>query len=220
MNNILIVLFFAFIVSCFVSCRKENCPSLNYGDQNLEPFSLTFEAGANTNTFIYKDSTGQEHRYELTMNVYLQDTHLHPDTCADNLIFISHAPEHYIRSFTNQNNTRLAYAQIVDFLDEEQSFEEDHLADILKLSVFDDTSPPDILGRICIMTSTRGGSLNQEDYNSHQFIEHDSLVLLNTRFYNVFEQKQGFGRMYYTITEGIVSFTDINGVKLILDRTE
>ena len=70
------------------------------------------------------------------------------------------------------------------------------------------------------MTSSRGGSLDQKDYNATQFIEHDSLVLLNKSFYNVFEQKQGSGKMYYTRIEGIVSFTDNTGLQLILDRTE
>ncbi len=220
MNNIAIVPFLVVVLGFFVSCKEENCQNLNYGDQYLDPLSLTFESGANTNAIIYKDSTGLEHRYELTLDLDLQATHLHPDTCADQLIFTSHDPEHIIRSFLNQNNTRVAYAQIVDFLDEEQNFEEGRLVDILKLSVYDDNSPPDILGRICIMTSSRGGSLDQEDYNSTQFIEHDSLVLFNKSFYNVFEQKQGAGKMYYTSTEGIVSFTDNTGLQLILDRTE
>jgi hypothetical protein len=70
------------------------------------------------------------------------------------------------------------------------------------------------------MTSSRGGSLDQEAYNSMQFIEHDSLVLLNKMFYNVFEQKQGPTKMYYTQMEGIISFTDNTGQQLILDRTE
>lgn len=220
MNIIYKVLFLIVFVGCIASCREEDCQNFDYGDQYLDPISLTFESGATTNALIYKDSTGEEHRYELTSNFYLQDTHLHPDTCSDNLIFISHEPEHYIRSFTSQNNTRLAYAQIVDYLDGEQDYAEDRLADILKLTVYDDNSPPEYLSRICIMTSSRGGSLDQEDYNSIQFTEHDSLVLLNKIFYNVFEQKQGLEKMYYTKTEGVVSFTDNSGLQLVFDRTE
>lgn len=220
MNKIAIGQILFVSVTCLFSCKDENCQNLNYGDQYLDPISLTFESRANTNAIIYKDSTGQEHRYELSMDLYLHTSHLHPDTCEDNLIFISHDPDHYLRSFLNQNNTRLAYVQIVDFLDEEQNYDEGRLADILKLSVYDDNSPPDILGRICIMTSSRGGSLDQGDYNSTQFIEHDSLILLNKSFYNVFEQKLGSGKIYYSRTEGIVSFTDNTGLQLIFDRTE
>lgn len=220
MNKIVLGHILVVSMTCFVSCKEESCLNLNYGDQYLAPISLTFESGENTNAFIYKDSTGQEHRYELYMDLYLHSTHLHPDTCEDNLIFYSHDPDHYLRSFLSQNNSRLAYVQIVDFLDEEQNYSEDRLADILKLSVYDDNSPPDILGRICIMTSSRGGSLDQGEYNSSQFIEHDSLVLLDKSFYNVFEQKLGAGKIYYTRTEGIVSFSDNTGLQLVLDRTE
>lgn len=220
MNIIPKILFLILSLGCIASCREEDCQNFDYGDQYLEPVSLTFESGATTNAIIYKDSTGQEHRYELTLNLYLQDTHLHPDTCSDNLIFISHAPEHYIRSFTNQSRTRLAYAQIVDFLDGEQNYAKDRLVDILKLSVYDDNSPQKFLSRICIMTSSRGGSLDQEEYNSIQYTEHDSLVLLNKTYYNVFEQKQGSEKMYYTKTEGVVSFKDNSGLQLIFERTE
>ena len=220
MNKILIGQILFFSMASFVSCKEEICHNFNYGDQHLDPISLTFESRANTNAIIYKDSTGQEHRYELSMDLYLHTSHLHPDTCEGNLIFISHDPDHYLRSFLNQNNTRLAYVQIVDFLDGEQNFNEGRLVDILKLSVYDDNSPPDILGRICIVTSSRGGSFELQDYNSTQFIEHDSLVLLNKTYYNVFEQKLGSDKIYYTRTEGIVSFTDNTGLQLILDRTE
>jgi hypothetical protein len=220
MNNIVSILFVIILVGCFASCNTEDCQNFDYGDQYLDPISLTFESGAYTNAFIYKDSTGLEHRYELSSDLFLHDTHLHPDTCEGNLIFIAHDPDHYLRSFSNQNNTRLAYVQIVDFLDGEQNLMESRLTDITKLSVYDDNSPPDVLGRICIMTSSRGGSLNTADYNSAQFIEHDSLVLMNKKFYNVLEQMQGIGKLYYTRTEGIVSFTDNTGVQLIFDRAE
>lgn len=217
-----ITLFFLqlLVACCLISCKKEKCHDLNYGDQYLEPISLTFESGANAKAIIFKDSDGNDHRFELSTELYLLHSNIHQSSCEGELIAINHQSEYYARRFLAQNNTAIAYVQIVDFLDEEENFDKNRLVDILKLSVFNDNAPPNPLSRICIMTSSRESNIDQESYNSDQFTMHDSLVLLNKTFYGVFEQKQGATKMYYTQIDGIVSFTDNAGVQLILDRIE
>lgn len=196
------------------------CNDLNYGDQFLEPVSHAFERGDNVSAIVFKDSIGSEHRYELSTDVDWIREYLKIDTCEDDRISIFHNSEYYLKRFSDESNTAIAYAQVTDYLDGEDNFKIHRLADILKLTVFDDNSPPDYLSRICIITSSRGGSLDQSVYNAEQYIEHDSLVLLNKKFFQVFEQKQGLTKMYYTQKEGIVSFTDNTGLRLVLDRTE
>ena len=86
--------------------------------------------------------------------------------------------------------------------------------------MYDDLVPGSILGRICIMTSNKQGVLNEEDYNTEQYIFRDSVQLLDTVFYNVLEQKNGLPKMYYTKENGIVAFTDNAGNLLVLERIE
>lgn len=216
-SQLLLSVFFTFY---FISCQEDSCHDLDYGDQYLEPISLTYENGAMKNAFIFKDTAGMEHRYEISIDVDLLRNNIHQDSCDSESIAITHKSEYYLRRFSNSNNTALAYAQIADFLDHETSYPENHLVDILKLSIFDDNLPPDFVSRICIMTSARQGGLDKEAYNANQYIEHDSLVLFNKTFYDVFEQNHGMIKMYYTKRDGIISFTDNSGTQLVLDRSE
>ena len=220
MNKSIIGLMALLTASCFFSCKDEVCHDLNYGDQSLDPISRTYERADSTEAFIYKDVDGIEHRYELSLNVNHDLNNFKRDTCEGEVIMIAYSSEYNLRRYSDETNTAIAYAQIADFLDGEQNFEEDRIVDILKLTVYDDNSPPSFLSRICIMTSDRGGSLDQEAYNASQYIEHDSLVLLNKTFYDVFEQNQGSTKMYYTKKEGVVGLTDVTGRQLVLDRTE
>ena len=214
------IFIFLLLPVCLLSCKDEECHDIHYGELYLDPVSHTFTSGANTNAIIFKDSSGLDHRFELSTNVDFLRSDLRTDTCEGQAIFITYDSEYYLRRYSDQNNTGIAYAQVAGFLDEEQVFEEHRFVDILKLTIFDDNMPPGFVSRICIMTSDRGGSLDQDAYNANQFIQHDSLVLLNKTFYNVYEQKQGSPKMYYTSIDGVVSFTDNTGVELVLDRVE
>lgn len=203
-----------------ISCNNENCLDINFGDEFLKPISLTYESFDGINAVVYKDIQGNEHRYELFPDVDLIRNHVSQDSCDGELITIRHRSEYYLRRYSSPNNTAIAFAVTVDFLEGEQIFAENRLVDILKVSVFDDNIPPDHLSRICIMTSSRGGIFDKEVFNSNEYIEYDSLSILNKKFYNVFEQRNGVIKMYYTTTDGIVSFFDNTGTQLVLDHVE
>ena len=208
-----------FMIS-IISCSRENCPDINYGDEFLDPVIHTYESFDGINAVIYKDIEGNDHRYDLFPDVDQIRDNVYQDSCDGGLITIRHRSEYYLRRFSSQNNTAIAVAITVGFPDGEEIFSEDRLVDILKLSVFDDNTPPDHISRICIMTSSRQGSLDQEAFNTSEFIEHDSLTIFNKKFYNVFEQRQGMVKMYYTPADGIVSFEDNSGTQLVLDHVE
>jgi hypothetical protein len=211
----------SFALLVFISsCKEEECHDVDYGYQDYDPISLTYEKWDSVTAAIFIDSNGTEHRYELSIDVEYQGEPLHPDTCEGELVFTTHSYPYYLRRFSVDSNTAIAFAQFVDYLDGETSYKKENLVDILKLTVYDDNMPPVYVSRICIITSNRGGAIDQETYNAAQFIVRDSIVLLNKTFYNVYEQKVGTKKLYYSPDIGVVSFTDNAGTKLVLDRIE
>jgi hypothetical protein len=210
---------FLILVSLY-SCKDEECHNVDYGNLDYDPISLTYEKWDSVTAAIFIDSSGIEHQYPLSHELIYESNSIQSDTCEGELIFISHSFQHYLRRYTSGNNTSIAYAQVVGFLDGEDSFEKGNIVDILKMSIYDDNMNPDIVGRICIITSDREGAIDQETYNATQFIVRDSVVLLNKTFYNVYEQKVGAKKLYYSPDTGVVSFTDNSGTKLVLDRIE
>ena len=209
-----------FLLALIPSCKEESCNDIYFEDQYLDPVSKTYFHAENRTAFIFHDQDGNKHRYELAGEQNNLRPAFHQDSCDGESITINHNHEYILRSFASSNETRFAYAQVVDFLDHEEDFGYNKIVDILKVSVYNDLVPGSILGRICIMTSNKQGALNQDDYNDEQYILRDSVQLLDTVIYNVLEQKNGLSKMYYTKENGIVSFTDNQGNLLVLERIE
>ncbi|MEO7906503.1 MAG: hypothetical protein ABIT06_05985 [Saprospiraceae bacterium] len=98
---------FSLLVSCvfiaflFISCQKDECQDRDYGVLQTDPNILDYEKGATKQAFIYKDSAGIEHRYELTTDLNFIRDHLHTDTCDNGVIYIMYKSEYFLRSFTH-----------------------------------------------------------------------------------------------------------------------
>jgi len=210
---------FALLIFLY-SCKDEECHNVDYGKLAYDPVSLTYEKWDSVTTAIFIDSNGTEHRYELRVDVEYEEQPLYTDTCEGQLVYTSYSSPYFLHRYSADNNTAIAYAQLIGYLDGDQSLAKDHLVDIFKISIIDDNIPLEHLSRICIITSDRGGAIDQETYNAAQFIVRDSVVLLNKTFYNVYEQKEGTKKLYYSPDTGAVSFTDNSGTKLVLDRIE
>src|SRR6188474_3271568 len=114
-RSIRIILHLLLVIS-FLSCNKDECHDMNYGELYLEPVSHTYEIGANTNAIIFKDSAGVDHRFELSMEIDDLRTSFRSDTCDGQAFLIEYHNEYFLRRYSDQSNTAIAYAQIVDFL--------------------------------------------------------------------------------------------------------
>lgn len=113
------------------------------------------------------------------------------------------------------------YVHTVVFPEDEQDNREKNLIDKLVLSVFNDNVlSPDPISRIYFMTSDRHSGIDQQSYNEMHSIFHQNLTLLGKTFQSVYEQSPGFPKMYYAKNEGIFSFNDNSGNRLVLDRVE
>ena len=212
----------SFLFFMLISCKKEECNDITFPDQNLEAVSLEYQPHQGVQAFIYKDSIGQEYRYELYMNTEFVSSNFTIDSCDENAYTISYRYQYSIKSFRSANDTRIAYARVIDFVEDETVFQEKNLVDRIGITVFDDTSviPSGVISRLILMTSSRESDIDQAVYNNENSILHPTITIFGETFLNVFELKLGAPKIYFTKDHGVVSFTDNSGRRMVLDRIE
>lgn len=204
-----------------VACKMDECEDATFEDQYLDPISLTFQSWEGVQSFIYKDSVGEEYAYSLSTSVEFLLNSINTGFCEDTSRTITFHTEYFLKRYSAINQTAIAYAQFVDFVEGEQDLSEENLTDKIGLSIFNDSIPTPVpITRIVLMTSPKNSSYSQSGYNHQRTIYHDSLTILGKVFYDLYEQRDGTPPMYYTKKEGVVSFADIQGTRLILDRVE
>ena len=212
----------SFLFFMLISCKKEECNDITFPDQNLEAVSLEYQPHQGVQAFIYKDSIGQEYRYELYMNTEFVSSNFRIDTGDEHAYTISYRYQYSIKSFRSANDTRIAYARVIDFVEDETVFQEKNLVDRIGITVFDDTSviPSGVISRLILMTSSRESNIDQAVYNNENSILHPTITIFGETFLNVFELKLGAPKIYFTKDHGVVSFTDNSGRRMVLDRIE
>ena len=204
-----------------VSCKRDDCGEITFEDQYLENESFSYQSWKGVQSFIYTDSLGEEFSYTLSDSIEILLNSLNTGFCEDTTRYITFHTEYFLRRFVSPEETAIAFAQFVDFVEQEQDLKEDRLVDKMGLSIFNDSIPsPDPISRIVLMTAERQSPYDQDQYNMGTSVQHDSLTIMGKTFYDVFEQKVGSPKLYYTKADGIVSFTDIKGRHLVLDRVE
>lgn len=192
-----------------------------YADQYLNAESFTYQSWQGVQSFIYKDSLGEEYVYTLSTDVEQLLGSLNTGFCEDTSRSITFRTEYFLKRYTATDETAIAFAQFVDFVEQEQDLVVANLVDKIGLSIFNDSIPSNVpISRIVLLTSSKESTYNQIEYNNSSSVTYDSLDIMGKVFYDVYEQRDGSPKLYYTKVDGIVSFTDIKGRKLVLDRVE
>jgi len=141
--------------------------------------------------------------------------------CGDNGIYVGFNTERRLKRYTHNNKTAITFVQRVDFIMGETNLEENNLVDRLLISIFNDASiGADTLSRIYLVTSEKESEYDKTKLNETFVSYLDSIEIYQKKYYNVMETKSHQIKLYYTKKEGVISFTDNQGKKIVLSHWE
>ncbi|HLF63979.1 MAG TPA: hypothetical protein VI603_09505 [Saprospiraceae bacterium] len=194
---------------------------MHFPAQELHPESLTFQSWLPASKFVYKDSLGQEYHYESSTLININRDEMVTVPCNKGSGVIYFKSPFLLRGFIDASNTSIYYVHSVTFSETEDVFIESNFVDLLGVSVYNDNlNSAKPLSDINLITSVKESTIDLEEYNLIFSNIYDSLTILSKTFYDVYEQKSGTPKLYYTKVQGVVAFTDIFGNRLVLERIE
>ncbi|HUR32088.1 MAG TPA: hypothetical protein VMZ69_11705 [Saprospiraceae bacterium] len=214
-----------FITSiCFFNssscCKPDECPKVVLPEQFLDVVSYTFQSWDSVQAFIYVDSLNNEYSYPRTKDVEFLSHRKHEGYCDDSSGSFEWDSKDILKHYTHNNKTTIIFSQFISFTEQEEDLFTQNLVDRLAIFVYDSLTSNSDASMIQLMTSPKESQENQMDYNNLTSTFYDSLTIMTKQFYNVYEQKNGKPKMYYTKEQGVISFTDNQGIKLVLERIE
>lgn len=218
MKALLLLLSTILLVS---ACTKE-CDRVFFEDQKFMEESKSFHAFTNFERAIYVDASGKEYTYEVETNINQNSNYFISIDCNGETKEAGYSGEKILVRLIGPDSTIIAFSHNIDFLAGETELKEDRLADILTISVFSNIFGLEVtLARMRIITSDRGGTVDQNTLNRSQFVITDSLDVQGKTYEQVYEQNPFFlDPIFYNKALGVVAFFNKNDTMLVLDRLE
>ena len=204
-------------ISC---CKPDECTDIILPEQFFDPVSYTFQSWDSVQAFIYVDSMNNEYSYPKTIDTEFLSKSTIEEFCDDSSGYIEWQNKNILKHYMHSNKTVIIFSQFIAFSHLEEELIGENLVDLLSLNIYDSLAATSFKSMMLLMTSPKESQQNQMTYNNLSSTFHDSLIIMNKLFYDVYEQKNGEPKMYYTKEQGVVSFTDNQGNQLVYERVE
>ncbi len=211
MYKLIFFLFFTFLFAC----QDDGCESSRLEDQFFTQESISYQSWIDKSEFVFKDISGIEYLYTLDLSFKdrVENEFVKLD-CDDENEIIAYSTDRSLFRFIGPLGTAFSYLHTVEFLNESEPKDED-LVDKLTFSIIDASALPNKTLKMASFITDSKNSIEDIDLiNNLAFTFQDSITINNKPFYNVFQINANLNDLMFTKAEGLIAFTNKDGLFL------